>query len=208
MVLRICLILDKYSKCKSSYIMHSLNINQSEFNSIKEMSAWNNLKQNQSSKTYFLFSQLKAYLLSTCHSSLVRPWNQRFNFKNTFLFATQQKEPEWLESHFCHIIVKIKLLYCPGKIWMLHFTMFYFAALNCSIIIFYAYKHFISTCICTLISMTTRILVRHALKKKKKPHILCEIEIYFYFEVILENNFALNSYPLIYSLWVQLFICC
>lgn len=153
--------------------MHSLNINQSEFNSIKEMSAWNILKQNQSSKTYFLFSQLKAYLLSTCHSSLVRPWNKRFNFKNTFLFATQQKEPEWLESHFCHIIVKIKLLYCPGKIWMLHFTMFYFAALNCSIIIFYAYKHFISTCICTLISMTTRILVRHALKKKKKTsHIM------------------------------------
>lgn len=44
--------------------------------------------------------------------------------------------------------------------------------------------------------------------EKKKPHILCEIEIYFYFEVILENNFVLNSYPLIYSLWVQLFIFC
>lgn len=37
--------------------------------------------------------------------------------------------------------------------------------------------------------MTTRILVRHTLEKKK-PHVLFGIKIYFCFEVILENNFA------------------
>lgn len=51
--------------------MRSLNINQGEDTSAKEMPVPSVLKQNQPTKTYLFLSQLRAFLLATYHWGLL-----------------------------------------------------------------------------------------------------------------------------------------